>query len=104
MEPTPSELAEIVRRRGVSLLIQFGSTVSGRTHPRSDVDLAALFEGDVPSLEAQGELQQDLQRAFPGNEVDLAVLNRADPLSLKKVLEGCRLLAGSPRRLAELRM
>jgi hypothetical protein len=41
---------------------------------------------------------------FPGQEVDLAVLDRADPLLLKQVLEGCRLLAGSPRRLAELKM
>jgi len=36
--------------------------------------------------------------------VDLATLDRADPLFLKKVLESCRLLAGSPRRLAELKI
>jgi hypothetical protein len=36
--------------------------------------------------------------------VDLATLDRADPLFLKRVLESCRLLAGSPRRLAELKI
>lgn len=45
-----------------------------------------------------------LQRLFPGREVDLVVLNRADPLLLKQVLEGCRLLIGSPRQLAELKI
>jgi hypothetical protein len=40
---------------------------------------------------------------FPEHEVDLAVLDRADPLFLKKVLERCELLAGSPPRLAELK-
>ena len=36
--------------------------------------------------------------------MDLAILDRADPLFLKKVLERCRLLAGSPRRLAKLKI
>ena len=38
------------------------------------------------------------------HEIDLAVINHADPLFLKQVLERCRLLAGSPRRLAELKI
>jgi len=36
--------------------------------------------------------------------VDLGLLHHADPLFLKKVLENARLLAGSPRDLARLRM
>ena len=104
MQPHAPDLDAIARRHGVALLVQFGSTVSGRTHPQSDVDMAALFDGGGPSLERQGDLQHELQQAFPGREVDLAVLNHADPLFLRKVLEGGRLLAGSPRRLAELRM
>jgi len=39
-----------------------------------------------------------------GREVDLALLNHADPLFLKKILERCRLLFGSPQALAELRL
>ena len=84
--------------------MQFGSTVSGRTHSRSDLDLGALFEEGEPSLERRGQLELDLQGAFRGRQIDLAVLNHADPLFLKKILEGGRRLAGSPRRLAELRM
>ena len=36
--------------------------------------------------------------------MDLAVLNHADPLLLKQVVDGCRLLYGAPRALSELRM
>jgi predicted nucleotidyltransferase len=94
---------EIARRHGARLLLQYGSTVSGRTHAASDVDVAVLFEGEA-SFDRLGGLVADLEAAFPGRDVDLGVLNRADPLFLKKVLEGARLLAGSARDLASLRL
>ena len=93
----------IARRHGARLLVQFGSTVSGRAHAASDVDVAVLFEGD-PSHARLGGLLADLEPAFRGRVVDLGLLNRADPLFLKKVLENARLLAGSPRDLAVLRL
>jgi len=93
----------IARRHRARLLVQFGSTVSGRVHEASDVDVAVLFEGD-PAYTRLGGLLADLEAAFPGRVVDLGLLNRADPLFLKKVLENARLLAGSPRDLALLRL
>lgn len=36
--------------------------------------------------------------------IDLALLNHADPLFLRRILEQCRLLYGSPWTLAELRI
>ncbi len=94
---------EIARRHGARLLVQYGSTVTGRTHAGSDVDIAVLFEGE-PEYARVGRLLADLQGAFPGREVDLGLLNHADPLFLKKVIDSARLLAGSPRELACLRM
>jgi predicted nucleotidyltransferase len=38
----PQRVEEIARRHGVLLLVQFGSSVTGRMHPGSDVDLAQL--------------------------------------------------------------
>jgi predicted nucleotidyltransferase len=93
----------IARRHGARLLLQFGSTVSGRTHPGSDLDIAVLFDGD-PGYARLGALLGDLQAALPGRALDLGLLNHADPLFLKKVLEAPRLLAGSARELAELRI
>ena len=99
-----SSFAEIASRHGASLLVQYGSTVSGLTHDASDVDLGVLFDRPPPSLFDLEGLIADLQRSFPVREVDLAVLDRADPLFLKKALECCRVLAGSAQRLAELKI
>jgi len=49
-------------------------------------------------------LSVEVQGLYPGRELDVAVMNHADPLFLKKIVERCQLLYGSPRVLAELRM
>ena len=95
-------LAAICDRRGVSLLLQFGSTVSGQVHPGSDLDIAALFT-ESPTLQQLADLAADLQAIVPDQRVDLAVLNRADPLFLRQITERCRLLHGSSRRLMEFK-
>lgn len=100
----PRGLDDIARRYGMQLLLQFGSTVRGQAHPGSDLDIGVLFNRVPPGLSEMGALAADLQALAPGCEIDVAVLNRADPLFLKKILEHCVLLHGSPRRLAELQM
>lgn len=93
----------MAERHGFVLLLQFGSTVAGKTHGESDLDLAVLF-GRVPSLENRLALQADLQALHPERIVDLVSLDTADPLLLKKVIERCRLLYGASRKLHELRI
>jgi predicted nucleotidyltransferase len=88
----------------VRLLLQFGSTVGGPVHDRSDLDLAIQFTGPDVSFETVLDIQAALANLFPGQEIDLAILNRADPLFLKKITERCRLLYGTARDLALLRL
>jgi predicted nucleotidyltransferase len=97
-------LAAVAHRHGIRLLLQFGSTVSGGAHARSDVDLAVLLERRPGSLDAQLELLADVASLVPGAEADVAVINGADPLFLKQVTERCQLLCGSERALHELRI
>ena len=97
-------LGEIARRFRIRLILQFGSTVIGTTHARSDLDLAVKLDTPDPSLQTVLEIQEALQTQFPGREVDLAILNRADPLFLKKIVESCRVLFGTPQALAHLRL
>jgi predicted nucleotidyltransferase len=97
-------LEGFARRHGIALVLQFGSTVDGAEHAHSDLDIAVLFGRQPPGFDQLARLTHELQGMVPGREVDLALLDRADPLFLKQVLERCRLLAGSPRRLAELKM
>ena len=99
-----TKLEPLAARWGIRLILQFGSTVTGVVHPRSDVDIALLFREDDVSLETLSQIDVGLQELFPGQELDLAIMNRADPLFLKRIMEQCRLLYGSIRDLHELRI
>jgi predicted nucleotidyltransferase len=104
MDPSSEQIAPIAQKHGIILLLRFGSSVTGMLHARSDVDLAVLLERVPCSLQAHGELLQDLQQLFPHRDVDLALLNRADPLFLRKITEACHLLHGSPGALQRLKI
>jgi predicted nucleotidyltransferase len=100
----PNQLSAVCGTRGIRLMLQFGSTVSGRYHAASDVDLAVLLAQRPASLDEHVDLVADLQSLLPGQDVDVALINGADPLFLKKITEQCRLLYGSPRALSELKI
>lgn len=104
MDPSSEQIAPIAKKHGIILLLRFGSSVTGMLHEHSDVDLAVLLERVPRSLEAHAELLHDLQQLFPEREVDLALLNRADPLFLKKITDACRLVYGSSRALQRLKI
>lgn len=98
------KLADVARKHGILLAVQFGSSVSGQIHAASDVDIAVLLEQVPDSLQAHADLIADLQALVPGREVDVALINRADPLFLKKITEQGRLLYGPVSRLHELKI
>jgi predicted nucleotidyltransferase len=96
-------LDRIAAAHGVELLIQFGSSVTGATHAGSDVDLAVLLARAPESLAAHADLAADLQSLFPGREIDLAILNHADPLLLQQVTDHGVRLFGAPNRWQQFR-
>lgn len=98
------DLRSLAEKHGLRLILQFGSSVSGVTHPRSDMDIGVQLHRAEMSLSEYADLQQDLQAAFPGREVDLAILNRADPLFLKKIVEASRVLYDPDSRFPELKI
>lgn len=98
-----SRLEDIAQRHRVRLIVQFGSSVKGFVHAGSDLDLAVQLE-EASEFRDELDLRADLQALFPDQEVDLAIINRADPLFLKQIVQGCRLLYGTERQLAELEM
>ena len=85
-------LKDIAQRHGIVLALRFGSSVTGRVHPNSDVDIAILLNRSAISLREHADLLQDLQSLFPEGEVDLALINHADPLFLTKITDTCHLL------------
>ena len=98
------DLERIARAYGIRLLLQFGSTVTRHVHAKSDVDLAVLLEQPALTLDEQSRLAHDLQALFPEGEVDLAILNHADPLFLKEITGACPLLYGPPAELRRLQV
>jgi uncharacterized protein len=101
---SPVDLTSMAERHGIRMLLQFGSTVTGRVHERSDVDLGVVLERSSIGLRERAELEHDLQSLFPGLKIDLAMLNHADPLFLKQVTDHCRLLHGSEAELRRLKL
>lgn len=99
-----TRLADIAQKHGVVLVLRFGSAVTGQMHPKSDVDLAILSDRSNVSLGEHAELLQSLQPLFPDRELDLALINHADPLFLKKITDNCELLYGSPEKLQALKL
>lgn len=97
-------LATIAAQYGARLILQFGSSVSGKTHAGSDVDLAVLLDEPEISMQRYAELVHALQDLVGDAEVDLVVLNRADPLLLKQVSDGCVRLHGSDREFQRFQL
>ncbi|RPI07338.1 MAG: hypothetical protein EHM71_10820 [Zetaproteobacteria bacterium] len=97
-------LTDIAKKHGIVLALKFGSSVTGQVHPGSDVDLAILLDRSHVTLHEHGELLQSLQPLFPDRELDLALINHADPLFLKKITDTCELLYGPPERLQALKL
>lgn len=98
------DFEKIAEKYNLRLILLFGSAVSQKIHSQSDVDIAVFSEKPDLSFKSYSNLLFDLQKHFPKREMDLVVINRADPLLLKKIMEDCRLLYGSPRELAQLKI
>ena len=97
-------LKDIAQKHGIVLALKFGSSVTGREHPKSDVDLAILLDQPNVTLGEHAELLQSLQPLFPDRELDLALINHADPLFLRKITDHCELLYGPPEKLQALKI
>ncbi len=81
--PTQAQLESIAKRHGLRLIVLFGSQVSGRTHPESDVDVAVWARKPLTALR-RDRLWMALSDAFQ-SDIDLAILNHAEPLLLYQV-------------------
>lgn len=84
---------KILRKNQVGLAVVFGSQISGRKHPKSDVDIGIVFEDEKikteKPVEVYGDLYEVFSKAFKVANPDIVYLKEA-PLSLqfKAVSEG----------------
>jgi len=78
----------------------FGSAQDGQIKPGSDLDIAALFE-TMPSLDEQANLRADLQQALQVDEIDLLILNQANPIVRFEAISGRSIFCRDRGRRAE---
>jgi uncharacterized protein len=70
--PDDTALESTCRRRRISRLALFGSTLKGANRPDSDVDLLVEFEPEAkPGLLAMADIEFELSRLLGGRKVDL---------------------------------
>ena len=93
--PSKAQLESIAKRYGLRLIVLHGSQVSGRTHPDSDVDVAVWTTRPLTAAR-RTRLWLELSEAFRA-EIDLAVLNHAEPLLLSQVARKGKLLCENKR-------
>ncbi|MBI5485946.1 MAG: nucleotidyltransferase domain-containing protein [Deltaproteobacteria bacterium] len=101
----PLPLPSLARRFGLRLVVQFGSTVTGRANEDSDFDVAVWTSRarKARTLEWSCRLAARLEAALaPRRELDLVLLNGADPLLLFMVArDGVPLWQATPTTWAE---
>jgi len=90
--------------KDIALVYLFGSQVSGRTGPLSDVDIAVLLSPKFPPqkyAEKQIDLINKVMSRLKTNQVDVVLLNRA-PLNFQNnvVREGRIVLGRNNARMA----
>lgn len=78
----------------------FGSAQDGEVRPDGDVDIGVLMES-LPSLDEQLELLLKLQKALQVDDVDLVILNEANPILRFEAISGQPLFCRDAVRRAE---
>jgi predicted nucleotidyltransferase len=73
-------LTELCRERGVSLIVLFGSQAQGSAKEGSDVDLGLVLDAYPITPEEELGLIRELVWTTENANLDIAILNHADPL------------------------
>lgn len=76
--PSAEQLKPLAKNFGLRLIVLFGSTARGVMNRESDIDLGVLSEKPLSPVQRR-RLWSALSALFPA-DVDLTVLNHADPL------------------------
>lgn len=88
--------AKIAQKYRVLLMVIFGSQAQGKTHPKSDIDIAVLpakMTKDM-SMKVYSDFLGDMEKIFPGIKVDIAFIPLADPFLLDNIVKSGQLLFG----------
>lgn len=81
-------LMPLFKEQTLRLALLFGSSATGKTHKRSDIDIAFLYDGPVDVI----DLANRVTRLLHTNSVDVVDLGRASPLMKFAAVRNSKLL------------
>lgn len=84
-EMQKEKIGEICRSFGVTILLLFGSQISGKTNEESDIDLA--FAGGRPLTFDEAAFNAELQAVFGARRVDTVNIFKTNPLLKKRIFD-----------------
>jgi predicted nucleotidyltransferase len=97
-------LSEVCQRHGISLVVLFGSHAKGAARPESDLDLGVLVDEYPVEPERELALIRDLVQALRRADLDLTILNHANPsLCYQAARDGLPLYEREPGAFARFR-
>ena len=96
------KIAKIAKKFKLKLIVVFGSFANGRNRDDSDLDIAVLGSREV-SFNEQISLTNELSLIFNKN-IDLSVLNRANPLLLFQASKNPILLYGNRQEFLKFKL
>lgn len=96
-------MEEIRKKYNLSLILLHGSKAEGKTHERSDTDIAIVRKSSKDGL-ILPDLVSDIMANLHDNKVDVADITNANPLLLFAVVKKAKLLAGSESDFEKLKL
>jgi len=96
------KIAKIAKKFQLKLIVIFGSFASGKNREYSDLDIGVLGSKDV-FFDEQIVLTNELSQIFNKN-IDLSVLNRANPLLLFQASKNPILIYGNRQNFLKFKL
>ena len=96
------KIAKLAKKFELKLIIIFGSFANGKNREHSDLDIAVLGLKEV-SFNEQISLVNELSKILNKN-IDLTVLNKANPLLLFEASKNSILLYGSGKEFLKFKL
>lgn len=88
IEKSKPELKKIAEKYGIDMLVLFGSQATGKTHPKSDVDIAVLGRAKFDIY----RLMIELYEIFKRSDVEVVDLSSVSPTLMRAVARDGKLI------------
>lgn len=104
LEKLKPDFKKIAEKYGIDMLVLFGSQATGKTHPKSDVDIGYVSSESF-ELNTLFKIENDLSLLLQRDDVEVVNLRRISPV-MKKIIadEGVLLYEKKPGTFIGYRM